>query len=827
MHPVHSIALASALVLAPLPCPAAGAEEPDTGANSVVTKSIDGVEKVRLLPPTPNNPRNSEGDFVELADGRVLFVYTHFTSGSGDHATAHLAARVSRDGGKTWSREDEEIVANEAGMNVMSVSLLRLQSDEIALFYLAKNSLTDCRPRMRISRDEGHTWGPPVECIDRVGYYVMNNDRAVQLQSGRIVLPVALHNTPEQDRFDSRAVISCYYSDDGGRSWQPSQTAQRGDSLMLQEPGLVELNDGRVMMYCRTPHGSQYVAYSSDEGHTWSEFTASNIISPLSPATIERIPATGDLLLVWNNHEQITPELRGRRTPFHVAISRDEGRSWGNIQTLEDDPNGWYCYTAVEVVGQHVLLGHCAGDRRRLGLETTQITRFPIHWLYPRPAGSSGGASLGRPRRGRVRVNDHALVDDDGPFLGLGVSYFTALWRCKNDRRRLQSDLEFLSQQGFNYYRMLSMVGYYSAWDGLEIAPVPFTNGEGKHVEAWPDYWKQLGELVDIAYDRYGMRTQITVFADAQLMPQKEDRVLHMQRLLQEVLPGREHKIIMLEIANEAWQNGFPGDQGVRDLREFTAYLNERTEIPVATTSNHDWPTLGGSEGFDQIYADSPADLATWHFSRDRRTDAGWKPVYDCWEFGNRDGFPPVSSNEPVGPGASVDTETEPTRLVMAAAFAYAAKLPMYVFHSEAGVFGKSRFEDTPAIDRFAPVLRLLPNDLPNWERNDGIEQEAPLTVFAGGQSNRYWPDVDSADDGCVRNTGSRKGDDFVCAPIGIRPGGLQVEARRALRFTAHDPLTGAPIVSATMQPGENLRLPAGPGALIILGRLLPSDSDE
>jgi hypothetical protein len=32
--------------------------------------------------------------------------------------------------------------------------------------------------------------------------------------------------------------------------------------------------------------------------------------------------------------------------------------------------------------------------------------------------------------------------DDDGPFLGLGASYFTALWRYMYDRPRLESDLE-------------------------------------------------------------------------------------------------------------------------------------------------------------------------------------------------------------------------------------------------------------------------------------------------------------------------------------------------------------------------------------------------
>ncbi len=43
---------------------------------------------------------------------------------------------------------------------------------------------------------------------------------------------------------------------------------------------------------------------------------------------------------------------------------------------------GTVTYTAMEFVGDHVLLAHCAGDRRREGLDTTQITRIPVTWLY-------------------------------------------------------------------------------------------------------------------------------------------------------------------------------------------------------------------------------------------------------------------------------------------------------------------------------------------------------------------------------------------------------------------------------------------------------------
>ncbi len=348
--------------------------------DAVTPKAIPGVDKVVLLPPSAGNPRNSEGDFVELRDGRLMFVYTHFTGGASDHATARLAARFSSDGGKSWTTVDTPVLDNEAGQNVMSVSLLRLKTGELALFYLAKQSSEDCRPRVRYSTDEAKTWSEPVECVAGTGYYVLNNDRVVPLKNGELVFVTAKHAF-DGKRFDGRGDIYFHRSADHGRTWTMVGPIERGDST-LQEPGVIELKDGRLMIFCRTTHGSQYLSFSSDQGQTWTPFAASSIQSPVSPATIERIPSTGDLLLVWNDHSHIAPEFRGKRTPFNAAISRDDGQTWEPAKTLEDNVNGWYCYTAMEFVGDHVVLGHCAGDRRTGGLNTTQITRFPVSWLY-------------------------------------------------------------------------------------------------------------------------------------------------------------------------------------------------------------------------------------------------------------------------------------------------------------------------------------------------------------------------------------------------------------------------------------------------------------
>jgi hypothetical protein len=35
-------------------------------------------ETTLSLNPGPNNPRNSEGDFITLKDGSILFIYSHY-----------------------------------------------------------------------------------------------------------------------------------------------------------------------------------------------------------------------------------------------------------------------------------------------------------------------------------------------------------------------------------------------------------------------------------------------------------------------------------------------------------------------------------------------------------------------------------------------------------------------------------------------------------------------------------------------------------------------------------------------------------------------------
>lgn len=341
-------------------------------------------ELVLRLNPGANNPRNSEGAFITLKDKRILFVYSKYMGrGSGDHDPAFLAGRTSADGGKTWSEKDEVIIEKEGAMNVMSVSLLRLKNGNIALFYLKKNSTSDCIPLMRISEDEARTWTEPVKCItDKQGYFVLNNDRVIQLTNGRLLMAVALHSTPEF-KWRDKAELWTYYSDDNGQTWKSGKQVPTPEKIVTQEPGVVELRNGDIMMFIRSNSGKQLVSYSNDKGISWSLAEQSSINSPLSPASIKRIPNTQDLLLVWNNNDGTQPDIKGERTPLAAAISKDEGKTWQNVKMIESDPDGWYCYIAIHFYKNEVLLGYCAGSQsKRTHLSATNITRVPVQWLY-------------------------------------------------------------------------------------------------------------------------------------------------------------------------------------------------------------------------------------------------------------------------------------------------------------------------------------------------------------------------------------------------------------------------------------------------------------
>jgi sialidase-1 len=316
---------------------------------------------------------------MPLHDGRLFFAYSGFYGGARDSSPAHICSRLSSDLGMTWT-EPSVIVANEGQMNVMSVSLLRLPSDEVLLFYLRKNSQDDCRVFVRRSVDDAGAWSAASSVTADIAYHVMNNDRVVRLSSGRLLAPTALTVSPEPGP-GRHQVSLCQISDDDGHTWRKGKGHTGAPGRGALEPGVVELSDGRVLMIIRTDQGRIYTADSHDEGDTWSEAASTDLRSPCSPATIRRLPQSGELLLIWNDNYDPAHKAQGLRTPLTTAISQDEGRTWRNRKQLETEPDWGYCYTSVLFVQGRCHLTYCAAPYSQGILTETRLTILDEEWF--------------------------------------------------------------------------------------------------------------------------------------------------------------------------------------------------------------------------------------------------------------------------------------------------------------------------------------------------------------------------------------------------------------------------------------------------------------
>lgn len=338
-----------------------------------------------------HNPRNSEGSFLHLKDGRIAFYYTMFYGESdGDHAPAHIAVRYSCDNGESWG-EPEIVVKGHENGNVMSVSLLRLQDGKCLMVYLRKERIPECRvyncrPHCIFSEDEGKSWSEPEIMIPTPGYYVGNNDRLIQLSTGRLLYPVSFH--PWQNH---TGIVFTYFSDDNGQNWKPGKwilpPADREDKTTgLQEPGLIELPDGSLMCWQRTNYHSQWKSFSQDGGESWSlPEPAEEFPSNLSPMQIKRNPLTGEYAAVWNDTSmerwKVEPDYSSwdtARKRLVIAFSKD-CKTWTDHEIVEYDPEAGFCYPAMEFTRDGgILLAYCCGGHGKCCLQDLCIRK-----LYP------------------------------------------------------------------------------------------------------------------------------------------------------------------------------------------------------------------------------------------------------------------------------------------------------------------------------------------------------------------------------------------------------------------------------------------------------------
>ena len=314
--------------------------------------------------------RSMPGDIEVLGDGRLLLSY-----GSWD-PWGVILGRHSSNQGKTWGAEFTILSKPSEGEKAgfLAPSFLRLANGQLMMSYVY---IAGAMPRYghnyyRRSNDDGKSWSEQFVMTPNAGYNLAHNDKLLQLSTGRLIAPLEMELTEEGG--DHRGYVSyTFYSDDNGLSWRKSKNIVNVLPVEAQEPHVVELKDGRLMMLCRTYSGYVVRSYSEDKGESWSpgEHLKELSLPPNSSAlNVKRIPSTGDLLLL-----RCSAGVERRRTPFVSAISKDEGRTWTNQRVIAGDANDDYGYPSLLFLdGKAIISFH-----RRTGL---QVARIPVRWFY-------------------------------------------------------------------------------------------------------------------------------------------------------------------------------------------------------------------------------------------------------------------------------------------------------------------------------------------------------------------------------------------------------------------------------------------------------------
>ncbi len=332
------------------------------------------------LPKGEYGYRGMPGSMIQLKDGRLLLTYQGMDSQG--KSTDAIVARYSSDLGVTWTEESVLVPKPlPAGPDrYCHPSLLRLANGHLILSYIYGSGTTPLfgHNYYRRSVDDGKTWGDQLIVTPKRGYHIMHNDKLVQLPSGRILAPVEFALATTTD--DHAGYVSyVWYSDDNGYSWNESVNMVNMLPVEAQEPHVVALKDGCVLMLMRTYSGHVARSFSIDQGVTWSpgEEVLELSLPPNSSAlNVKRIPSTGDLLLLRSSKGP--KEGPARRTPFVSVISKDEAKTWENERIIQGDPEDDYGYPSLLFVDNLALISY----HQRDGLH---VARIGVDWFYAKP----------------------------------------------------------------------------------------------------------------------------------------------------------------------------------------------------------------------------------------------------------------------------------------------------------------------------------------------------------------------------------------------------------------------------------------------------------
>lgn len=171
----------------------------------------------------------------------------------------------------------------------------------------------------RKTSDSGQHWSDPGEALIS-GTICRSN--GITLSDGTMLLP--LHTAVGTD---GRSVSSVFRSLDKGITWNKVGSVKALDGFAGEEPAIVQLQDGSVLMALRSNDGHIWFSFSQDKGDTWSSPFPSEFDAAQCSAALFRT-RNGRVLLSYNDCKP------PQRTPLVIRELDQKSMKWGEPMTV-------------------------------------------------------------------------------------------------------------------------------------------------------------------------------------------------------------------------------------------------------------------------------------------------------------------------------------------------------------------------------------------------------------------------------------------------------------------------------------------------------------
>jgi len=227
----------------------------------------------------------------------------------------------------------------------------------LVLFYKVGPDCTWWWGERRISRDQGKTWSKAARLPSGMMGPIKN--KPLLLDDGRMLCGASSEYGPW--------LVHVETTDDSGTAAWTRTGPLHGRTINAIQPSFLVHPNHVLQMIGRTKEKKVFSIFSHDYGVTWGEMTLLEMPNPNS--------GTDALTLQDGRHLLVCNPVPKGRSPLVVALSND-GVSWQNVLTLEDEPNMEFSYPAViqtsdgrmhiTYTWKRALIRHVALDPKKL-----------------------------------------------------------------------------------------------------------------------------------------------------------------------------------------------------------------------------------------------------------------------------------------------------------------------------------------------------------------------------------------------------------------------------------------------------------------------------